>query len=73
MHGGEGISQDQVLAQLWAGIRTLRFADGPDEVHIAQIGKAELKRAPAVRAAREKMDAAEAKLFQQQGLTKHRD
>lgn len=29
VHGGEGISQDQVLAQLWAGIRTLRFADGP--------------------------------------------
>lgn len=73
VHGGEGISQDQVLAQLWAGIRTLRFADGPDEVHIAQIGKTELKRAPGVRARREKMDAAEARLFEQQGLRKHRD
>lgn len=41
------------------------------EVHIAQIGKTELKRAPAVRAAREKMDASEAKLFKEQGLVKH--
>jgi len=44
-----------------------------DEVHIAQIGKTELKRAPGVRAAKQKMDAAEARLFQQQGLIKHRD
>lgn len=36
VHGAEGICQDQPLAALWAGIRTLRFADGPDEVHIQQ-------------------------------------
>ena len=32
-HGGAGVSQDTVLAHSWAGIRTLRLADGPDEVH----------------------------------------
>lgn len=39
-HGGAGVSQDTSLAHSWAGIRTLRLADGPDEVHnrsIAQI------------------------------------
>ncbi|ELU41552.1 acyl-CoA dehydrogenase [Rhizoctonia solani AG-1 IA] len=32
VHGAEGISQDTPLAKLWAGLRTLRYADGPDEV-----------------------------------------
>src|SRR6476469_11185703 len=32
-HGGMGVSQDTSLAHSWAGIRTLRLADGPDEVH----------------------------------------
>ncbi len=32
-HGGAGVSQDTQLAHSWAGIRTLRLADGPDEVH----------------------------------------
>jgi acyl-CoA dehydrogenase len=32
-HGGAGVSQDTPLASSWAGIRTLRLADGPDEVH----------------------------------------
>ena len=32
-HGGAGVSQDTQLAGSWAGIRTLRLADGPDEVH----------------------------------------
>jgi acyl-CoA dehydrogenase len=32
-YGGAGVSQDTPLAASWAGIRTLRFADGPDEVH----------------------------------------
>jgi len=61
--GAEGVSQDQFLAESWAGLRTLRLADvcasypilwtlvlrqpvqGPDEVHIQQIGQRELKRA----------------------------
>lgn len=42
--GGAGISQDTPLAALWAGIRTLRFADGPDEVHLQQLGRNENKR-----------------------------
>ncbi|CAL1702305.1 unnamed protein product [Somion occarium] len=46
--GAEGISQDQELAGTWAGLRTLRLADGPDAVHIQQIGQRELKRAPAL-------------------------
>jgi acyl-CoA dehydrogenase len=44
MHGGGGVSDDFPLAALWAGMRTLRFADGPDEVHREQIGKLELSR-----------------------------
>ncbi len=43
-HGGAGVSQDFPLAGLYAGIRTLRLADGPDEVHRATIAKLELAR-----------------------------
>lgn len=49
-HGGAGVSQDFELAVNWANIRTLRFADGPDEVHNRAIARAELGRhAPATR------------------------
>ena len=41
-HGGMGVCQDTFLASAWANQRTLRLADGPDEVHIDQIGKLEL-------------------------------
>ncbi len=41
-HGGAGVSQDTFLASSWAAIRTLRLADGPDEVHIESIAKLEL-------------------------------
>jgi acyl-CoA dehydrogenase len=44
MHGAGGVSDDFPLASLWAGVRTLRLADGPDEVHREQIGKLELSR-----------------------------
>ncbi|KAK0498520.1 acyl-CoA dehydrogenase/oxidase [Armillaria luteobubalina] len=44
--GAEGLSQDQNLAETWGGLRTLRIADGPDAVHIQQVGQRELKRAP---------------------------
>ena len=40
-HGGAGVSQDTQLAHSWAGIRTLRLADGPDEVHNRAIAKIE--------------------------------
>jgi acyl-CoA dehydrogenase len=41
-HGGAGVSQDTFLASAWAMIRTLRIADGPDEVHVESIAKLEL-------------------------------
>jgi len=43
-HGGGGVSDDFPLAYLWASSRTLRLADGPDEVHRAQIARLELKK-----------------------------
>jgi len=43
-HGGAGVSGDFELAANWAGYRTLRLADGPDEVHREAIAKLELKR-----------------------------
>jgi len=42
--GGAGVSQESWLAAAWAGARSLRFADGPDEVHRRQIGRLELRR-----------------------------
>jgi acyl-CoA dehydrogenase len=42
-HGGGGVSDDFFLAGAWAGTRTLRLADGPDEVHRNQIGQLELR------------------------------
>ncbi len=44
VHGGGGVSGDFPLAEAFAGIRTLRLADGPDEVHEASLAKAELRR-----------------------------
>jgi acyl-CoA dehydrogenase len=41
-HGGAGVSNDFMLANWWAHIRTLRLADGPDEVHRETIAKIEL-------------------------------
>jgi acyl-CoA dehydrogenase len=43
-HGAAGVSQDFPLAQLWASARTLRFADGPDEVHKRSLARRELRR-----------------------------
>jgi acyl-CoA dehydrogenase len=41
-HGAAGVCQDTFLASAWANSRTLRLADGPDEVHIESIAKGEL-------------------------------
>jgi len=41
-HGGAGVSQDTFLAAAWANVRTLRLADGPDEVHTEAVAKLEL-------------------------------
>jgi len=43
-HGGGGVSDDFFLAQAWAHLRTLRLADGPDEVHRADIARVELRK-----------------------------
>jgi acyl-CoA dehydrogenase len=43
VHGGAGVSEDTPLASMYASARTIRFADGPDEVHRNQIGKFELE------------------------------
>ena len=50
VHGGAGVTDDFPLASAWAHLRTLRLADGPDEVHKRSIAKLELAkyRAPAV-------------------------
>jgi acyl-CoA dehydrogenase len=48
-HGAAGLSQDFELAAAFAGIRTLRFADGPDETHKNSLARAELKRQAAGR------------------------
>ncbi|MBI2554847.1 MAG: acyl-CoA dehydrogenase family protein [Candidatus Rokubacteria bacterium] len=44
LHGGGGVSQAFPLAAMWAHSRTLRFADGPDEVHRRQIARLELRK-----------------------------
>ena len=44
VHGGKGVSSDSWLAYAWANIRSLRMADGPDEVHLETVTRLELKR-----------------------------
>jgi acyl-CoA dehydrogenase len=43
-HGAGGVSQDFPLAPLWTAARTLRFADGPDEVHMRSLARRELRK-----------------------------
>jgi acyl-CoA dehydrogenase len=42
VHGGAGVSDDTPLAGMWAALRTLRIADGPDEVHVRSVARTEL-------------------------------
>ena len=44
MHGATGVSQWTPLAKMYAGQRTLRIADGPDEVHHMVVGRAEVRK-----------------------------
>ncbi|MBT2214048.1 acyl-CoA dehydrogenase family protein [Actinomadura sp. NEAU-AAG7] len=42
LHGGAGVGDGTPLAEMWAGLRALRLADGPDEVHVRSVARAEL-------------------------------
>ena len=44
LHGGAGLTADDPIAEMFAGARALRLADGPDEVHLSSLGKTELRR-----------------------------
>ncbi|MFC4147434.1 acyl-CoA dehydrogenase family protein [Micromonospora mangrovi] len=44
VHGGAGVSDDLPLASMYAGARTLRIADGPDEVHVRDVARREIRR-----------------------------
>jgi alkylation response protein AidB-like acyl-CoA dehydrogenase len=44
IHGGMGVCQDTILARAFAYMRSLRIADGPDEVHARTVARYELKR-----------------------------
>lgn len=67
-YGAEGLSQDTPLAHLFATLRTLRIADGPDAVHIQQIGQRELKRAPALAKRTAEIKRREKALFEKHGV-----
>ncbi|PWN51044.1 acyl-CoA dehydrogenase NM domain-like protein [Violaceomyces palustris] len=70
-HGAEGVSQDTPLAATWVGLRTLRYADGPDEVHLQQLGKIELKRAPELWEMYRQNQELSKKLLEKAGLKSH--
>ncbi|KZO93240.1 acyl-CoA dehydrogenase NM domain-like protein [Calocera viscosa TUFC12733] len=66
--GAEGLSQDTPLAYFYSGLRQLRYADGPDEVHIQQIGRKEIGRAPELKKLSEAAAQKEKQLFAEAGL-----
>jgi acyl-CoA dehydrogenase len=68
--GAEGVSQDTELAARWAGLRTLRIADGPDAVHIQQVGQRELKRAPELHRKAQELKKKQNALLEKHGLLK---
>ncbi|MCJ1457231.1 hypothetical protein MMC28_007598 [Mycoblastus sanguinarius] len=67
-YGGAGVCQDTPLANMWAQIRTLRIADGPDEVHLQQMGKNENKRGKEVREQLAKQKELGEKMLKQYGV-----
>jgi acyl-CoA dehydrogenase len=67
-YGAEGICQDTPLASMWASARTVRMADGPDEAHVAQLGKKENKRAAAVKEVLERQARKVDELFLKYGV-----
>ncbi|KIJ70319.1 hypothetical protein HYDPIDRAFT_23435 [Hydnomerulius pinastri MD-312] len=70
-YGAEGLSQDQELASMYAQLRTLRLADGPDAVHIQQVGQRELKRAPELHKRATVLKQKELAIMQKAGVKAH--
>jgi len=68
--GGAGVSQDTPLANMWAQIRTLRFADGPDEVHLRQMGRNESRKGKEIAAKIARQKAKTEELMKQYGAKK---
>jgi len=71
-YGGAGISQDTPLAKMWASGRTMRIVDGPDEVHMLQLGRNENKRGDNLRKKLIAQHEKAKELYKQYGL-KHED
>jgi acyl-CoA dehydrogenase len=67
-YGGAGVSQDTPLANMWASGRTMRIVDGPDEVHMLQLGRNENKRGPALLKRIQAQKDKTRELLQQYGL-----
>jgi acyl-CoA dehydrogenase len=66
--GGAGISQDTPLAAMWANGRTLRLVDGPDEVHLQQMGRNESRRGGEITAMIKQQAKTTEELFKHYGL-----
>ena len=63
-YGGEGLSQDTPLAVLWSHVRTVRIVDGPDAVHLMQLGRKENGRHKAVQELLQRQAEKTEELFQ---------
>jgi acyl-CoA dehydrogenase len=68
--GAAGVCQDTPLANMWAQIRTLRLADGPDEVHLQQMGRNENKKGASVTALIQQQQKTTQELFVKYGVAK---
>lgn len=67
-YGGAGVCQDTPLARSWATSRTMRIVDGPDEVHLQQLGKNENKRGKAAMQQIETQKRKTAELYKHYGI-----
>ena len=67
-YGGAGVCQDTPLANMWAHGRTMRLVDGPDEVHLQQLGKNENKKGAFAKQKIEKQKAKTEELFKAYGV-----